>query len=278
MDYIISFFLSFFSFFIISHFIYRIFSRKQWSYIFLGVVLLSSFFDFIQYVTQGYETTILVYVFMSRVLPIIFAAILFTKMTGGFQLKKIRVKKTKYKDPNEDIFTTSYLKKVIYFVSLISIAIGFLSYFFIDDILQYILMGVSLLVILFGIYKLYTLRYFKQDKIILIVGKQKEYIYEMTINQTSSKLQIEDVYVNENYLIDKFATVHIYEQHNIIEKHYLFWIATQQVFEIDDPKFKKIELEYKDHIANLMKYHDAIIKLEKHKRSYTLMKEKKYKK
>ncbi len=278
MDYIISFFLSFFSFFIISHFIYRIFGKKQWSYIFLGIIFLSSFFDFMQYVQAGFEATILLYVFMSRVLPVIFAATLFIKMTGGMHIKKIRVNRPKFKDPNEDIFTTIYLRKIIYIMSLFSIIIGLLSYFFIDDILKYILLIISGLVVLFGIIKLYELRYFKSDKIILIVGKQKENIYEMTLDKSYNRVHIKDVYKNDDYLIDKFATVHIYQDKKLLEKHYLYWIATSVAFEVTDKKFNSINLQYKQHIENLMKYHDAIIKLDKQKSGYKIMKEKKYRK
>ncbi|MFA5471318.1 MAG: hypothetical protein WC219_04665 [Acholeplasmataceae bacterium] len=278
MDYIISFFLSFFSFFIISHFIYRLFGKKQWSLIFLGVIFISSFFDFFNFVQAGYENIILVYVFMSRVLPVIFAAILFIKISGGIRVKKIKVSRPKLKDPNEDIFTTTYLRKIIYLMSLLSIVIALLSYFFIDDILKYVLIAISSIVIIFGLYKLYELRYFKEDKVLLIIGKQKEVTYEMTLDKTYHKTHIKDLYKNEDYLIDKFATIHIYEDKKLTEKHYLYWIATSQVFEVTDKKFHKVNLLYKNHIMELMKYHDAIIKLEKSKSGYQVMKEKKYRK
>lgn len=278
MDYIISFLLSFFSFFIISHFIYRITGRKNWSYLFLGVIFLSSFYDFLQYVFAQVETNILLLVFMSKVLPVIFAFVLFAKFTGGIHVKKIKIKKTKYKDPNEDIFTTKYLKKIIYIMFVLSLFIGGISYLYIEDFLKYVLLIISGFVILFGIYKLMQLRGFKNDKIILIIGRQKELTYEMTIDQSQSRLTIKDVYQNENYIIDKFATIHIYENQKLIEKHYLYWIATSQVFEIDHAGFYKVKLPYKEHIQDLMKYHDAIIKLEKTKKGYHLIKEKKYRK
>jgi hypothetical protein len=278
MDFVIQFFLSFFSFFIISHFIYRITGKKNWSYIFLGVIFVSSFYDFLQYVFSSYETSILILVFMSRVLPVIFAFSLFTKFTGGIPMRKIRVKKPKYKDPNEDIFTTSYLKKIIYIMFVLSVFIGILSYFFIDDVLKYVLLMISGFVVVFGIYKLIQLRSFKYDKIILIIGRQKELIYETTLDQKLNKLNIKDVYDNENYIIDKFATIHIYEKQTLIEKHYLYWIATSSVFEVEDKKFRKLQLPYMEHISSLMKYHDAIIKLDKSKKGYHLLKEKKYRK
>ena len=56
---------------------------------------------------------------MSRVLPVIFAAILFIKISGGIRVKKMKVNRPKLKDPNEDIFTTTYLRKNYLFNVLI---------------------------------------------------------------------------------------------------------------------------------------------------------------
>lgn len=278
MDYITSFILSLLSYFIISNFIYRLSNRKNWSYIFLGVIFISSFSDLIPLISLGAEFKILLLVFMSRILPVILAFLLFTKFTGGFRTKKIKRKKQKFKDTNEDIFLTGYLKKIIMIMFVMSLAVSLLSYFFIDGVLSWILIIMSMFVIGFGIVKLYQLKDFKEDKLIIIIGRQKEAAYQTVLNKKSTKLNIKDVYHNEDYIIDRFATVHIYENKKLIEKHYLYWIATSQVFEISNPNFKKISLGYQSHIDNLMKYHDAIIKLNKHRLSYEVIKETKFRK
>ncbi len=278
MEYITSFILSLLSYFIIAHFIYRLSNRKNWSYIFLSIMLISSLFEFIPLLSENVESKILLLIFMSRVLPVIFAFVLFLRFTGGIQFKKINIKRKKFKNPDEDIFTTSYLKKIIYIMFIMSLAIAALAYFFIDGYLLYILAAIALFVIIYGIVKLYQLRAFKCDKVMIIIGREKELVFETTLDQKLSKLHIKDIYHNEDYLIDRFATIHIYENKALIEKHYLYWIATTIPFEIENKEFKNINLDYKEHIQSLMKYHDAIIKLERVRTKYHVIKETKFRK
>lgn len=275
---ITSFLLSLASFFIIAHFIYRLSGRKDWAFFFLGVIFISSLFDFLPVAFGNYTFEVILLVFVSRVLPVIFAAALFTRFTGGFAKKRLPIKKTRFKEPNEDIFTTSYIIKIIYIMFIIAIAISLLSYFFIDGVLQYVLFAISLFVIIYGIFKLFQLRHFDYDKVIIIIGKEKENIYMKKIDPKLTKLTIKDIYQNDNYLIDKFATVQLYEENHFKEKHYLYWIATSKPFEIEDPSFVKIKLGYEKHIMDLMKYHDAIIKLNLVKNRYEVLKSVKFKK
>ncbi len=275
---ITNFILSLASFFIISHFIYRISGRKDLSYLFLLIIFLSSLFNFLPVAFGNNSGKIILLVFVSNVLPIILAAIFFIRFTGGISRKRIKIKRTKFKVPNEDIFATTYIKKAIYAMFLFSVIISALGYFLIDDFLEYVLYAISLFVIIYGIVKLYLLRYFKSDKVIIIIGKEKEYAYMRTLDPHMAKVTIKDLYVNENYIIDKFATIQLYEDHHYIEKHYLYWIATSQPFKIEDPNFIKINLDYEEHIMHLEKYHDAIIKLNLSKNRYEVLKSVKFKK
>jgi hypothetical protein len=275
---ITSFILSLASYFIISHFIYRLSGRKDWAFFFLGIIFLSSLFDFLPYVFGNYAFPIILLVFVSRVLPVMLAASLFTRFTGGLSKKKIRMKRSHFKEPNEDIYTTSYIIKIVYMMFVIAILISALSYFFIDGVLQYVLFAISLFVVIYGIVKLYQLRFFKNDKVVIIIGKEKENIYIRTIDPKLTKITIKDIYQNENYLIDKFATIQLYEENHFLEKHYLYWIATTKPFEIEDPSFVKTTLGYEQHIMSLMKYHDAVIKLNLVKNRYEVLKSIKYKK
>jgi hypothetical protein len=275
---ITSFILSLASYFIISHFIYRLSGRKDWAFFFLGIIFLSSLFDFLPYAFGNYSFPIILLVFVSRVLPVMLAASLFTRFTGGLSKKKIRMKRSHFKEPNEDIYTTSYIIKIVYMMFVIAILISALSYFFIDGVLQYVLFAISLFVVIYGIVKLYQLRFFKNDKVVIIIGKEKENIYIRTIDPKLTKITIKDIYQNENYLIDKFATIQLYEENHFLEKHYLYWIATTKPFEIEDPSFVKTTLGYEQHIMSLMKYHDAVIKLNLVKNRYEVLKSIKYKK
>ncbi len=273
-----SFILSLASFFIISHFMYRLSGRKDWAFFFLGVIFLSSLFEFIPVAFGNYTFEVKLLVFVSRVLPVMLAAALFTRFTGGFSRKKIRYKRSKFKEPNEYIFTTSYIITIIYEMFVIAVVISTLSYFFVDGILQFVLFAISLFIISYGGFKLYQLRFFKNDKIVVIIGKEKENIFIKTIDPKMKKLTIKDVYQNENYLIDKFATIQLYEDNHFKEKHYLYWIATTNPFEIEDSSFIKSKLGYEEHIMHLMKYHDAIIKLNLSKNRYEVLKSVKFKK
>ncbi len=278
MNDIVSFIMSALSYFIISHFIYRITNKIKWAYGFLIIIFLSSMYEFIPVVLMTNDLYVILYVFLIRVFPVLFSSVLFIKFTGGLSFRSRRIKTPKLKEKKDEIFTTSYLIKFTYLMFVFALIVIGLSIFFIEDLLQYILIFLGSGVIIYGIVVLYQLRAFKSDVIVLIVGKQKENIYMHELNPKQAIITIKDIYQNENYLIDKFATVYIYEQNKLKEKHYLYWIATSQPFDIEDPMFKKTTLGYKEHIAELMKYHDAIIKLEKHKLSYTKINEKKYKK
>lgn len=275
---ITSFVLSLASYFIISHFIYRLSGRKDWAFFFLGIIFLSSLYDFLPYAFGNYAFAIILLVFVSRVLPVMLAASLFTRFTGGISKKKIHIKRSHFKEPNEDIYTTLYIIKIIYIMFVIAIFISVLSYFFMDGALQYVLYAVSLFVVAYGVFKLYQLRFFKNDKVVIIIGKEKENIYMKTIDPKLTKITIKDIYQNENYLIDKFATIQLYEENHFLEKHYLYWIATSKPFEIEDPTFVKTTLGYEQHIMGLMKYHDAVIKLNLVKNRYEVLKSIKYKK
>lgn len=275
---ITSFILSLASYFIISHFIYRLSGRKDWAFFFLGIIFLSSLFDFLPYAFGNFAFPIVLVVFVSRILPVMFAAVLFTRFTGGLSKKKIRIKRSHFKEPNEDIYTTSYIIKIIYIMFIIAVLISILSYFFMDGVLQYVLYAVSLFVVIYGFIKLYQLRFFKTDKVVIIIGKEKENVYMKTIDPKLTKITIKDMYQNDNYLIDKFATIQLYEDNHFKEKHYLYWIATSKPFEIEDPTFVKTILGYEKHIMNLMKYHDAIIKLNHVKNRYEVIKSVKFKK
>lgn len=278
MNDIVRFLISIISYFIIAHFIYRVFGKIKWSYIFLSVILISTLYEWIPIALNLNDPYLLIYSFIIMVFPILFSSVLFIKFTGGLRFKTPKIKRTKFKESKDEIFTTSYLQKFIYMMFFFALVVIGLTVFFIEGLLFYLLIIVSSGVILYGIWMLYQLRAFRLDKIILIVGKQKEYIYEHILEPKKAIITIKDIYKNEDYLIDKFATIYLYEQKKLVEKHYLYWIATSQVFDIEDPQFKKIELGYKEHIQELMKYHDAIIKLEKHKLSYSKIKEKKYRK
>ncbi|BCR36878.1 hypothetical protein [Mariniplasma anaerobium] len=275
---ITSFVLSLASYFIISHFIYRLSGRKDWAFFFLGIIFLSSLFDFLPYAFGNYAFPIILLVFVSRVLPVMLAAALFTRFTGGLSKKKIRIKRSHFKEPNEDIYTTSYIIKIVYIMFIIAILISVLSYFFMDGALQYVLFAISLFVVIYGIVKLYQLRFFKNDKVVIIIGKEKENVYMKTIDPKLTKITIKDIYQNENYLIDKFATIQLYEENHFKEKHYLYWIATSKAFEIEDLSFIKTTLGYEEHIMGLMKYHDAIIKLNYVKNRYEVLKAVKFRK
>lgn len=278
MNDIVSFVMSALSYFIISHFIYRITNKIKWAYGFLIIIFLSSMYEFIPVLFNTSDPYIILYVFLIRVFPVLFSSVLFIKFTGGLRFKSTRIRTPKIKEKKDEIFTTSYLKKFIYLMFIFALVVIGLSIFFVEDLLQYILIILAVGVVVYGIVILYQLRAFSADVIILIVGKQKERVYEHKLNPKQAIITIKDIYQNDDYLIDKFATVYIYEEKKLKEKHYLYWIATSQTFEVEDPNFKKIELGYKAHIEELMKYHDAIIKLDKHKLSYTKIKEKKYKK
>jgi hypothetical protein len=252
----INFVMSLASYFILSYFIYSILRRnRKIPIIMLGVFFVSSFVDWLNVLRAGYESTIVMLYFMSRVLPVIFAFVLFMMFTGGFKFGKLKFRK-KLKNFSSDIQTKRLNDLMSYGILIGSVLIGIGSYYFMQDSIQYVLMAVSGVAFILGIVILIENKKIKNEYVILFIGRRKELTYEYHIPKDKIRLEIKDFFQNDIYIVDPIGEVVLIHNNKKIEKHYLYWIATGDQVNMENERLTKINpVSYAKYLDSLEKYH-----------------------
>jgi len=256
MDYIINFVMSLAGYFILSVFIYNIAGRKRKiSLIILLVFTLIETYRVIEVALMGALPSIIVLLFVARVLPLLLAFFFFMSFTGGLPLLNIRFRK-KLKNFNTDIQT----KKKTFFVGL-SMMIGslvliLLSYYFIEDLLMFVVMGFAFTSFGFGIYFMIRTQKILEEKVILLIGREKETIYGFDIPKDKLSITVTDFFKNDRYIVDAIGEIEIMQENKLIIKHYLFWIATGDKVDMSGEDLLRISrLSYQDYLSHFEKYH-----------------------
>jgi hypothetical protein len=252
----INFVMSLASYFILSYFIYSILRRnRKIPMIMLGIFFVSSFVDWLSIYRAGYESAIVVLYFMSRVLPVIFAFILFMMFTGGFSIGKLKFRK-KLKNFSSDIQTKRLNDLMSYGLLLGSVFIGIGSYFLMEDSIQYVLMAFSGIAFVLGIVILIENVKIKNEYVILFIGRNKELTYTYQIPKDKIQLKIKDFYQNDAYIVDPIGEVVLIYSNKKIEKHYLYWIATGDQVNMENELLTKTQsVSYEKYLDTLEKYH-----------------------
>ncbi len=256
MDYVINFVMSLAGYFILSVFIYNIAGRKRKiSLIILSVFTLIETYQVIQAALMGVLPSMIILLFVARVLPLLLAFFFFMSFTGGLPLLKFKFRK-KLKNFNTDIQT----KKKTFFVGLSmiigSIVLILLAYYFIEDILMFVVMGLSLISFGFGIYFILMTQKISEEKVILLVGREKEHIYGFNIPKDKLSLTVKDFFKNDRYIVDAIGEIEMIHENKSITKHYLFWIATGDKVDMTGEDLSKISrLSYQDFLGHFEKYH-----------------------
>jgi len=276
MDFFINFIMRTASYLIISYFIYNISGRKRTiSQILLGILFLSETVSMLNYLSVGADQTVLFLFFMLRMLPIIIAFLLFMRLTGGFQ--KIRLfRPRKLKSLSTDI-QTKHTTTLIGFTVLVGSLIVFgISYFYVEGITMYVMMISALLSFVFGIVMLIQNRKIILEKVVLIVGRDQKLFYSYDIPKHKTKITIPDFYKNEAYIVDAIGEVTLIEDTQLIEKHYLYWIATNDKVNMQDEILEHMRgLPYQNALDRFEKYHYKKIWFEQSKTGrMTFLKEK----
>ncbi len=257
MTYIIDFIISSASYFIMAYFVYSILGRnRKISVIGLSILLAVELFNFIRILQLNIDVRVLVLIFIASVLPVLMALYGFLLITGGLPVIGAKHKVKKLKSISSDV-QTKYLSTILSYVSIIGALIfGILAYFYIDDYMKFVIIGVLILAFGFGIYVVINNSKIESEQVILIIGKNREKIYSYEIPKNKQHVVISDFFDNPNYIVDPIGIAILKLDDKKIEKHYLYWIATGDQIDMKSSHLKEItHLSYKKDLDHFEKYH-----------------------
>ena len=254
MDLFIDFVFSSVSTFILAYFLYMIFGRRRKiSIIILSLMFIFDIVNVLQAFMIGFEISIVLLLFLSSAGSTIFAFFLFMTFTGGFKITSVR--RRKLKSLSTDIQTKRLTEVSSALVIIISIIMALLSYFILEEP-NYLILAVSVISLGLGVYILITVKKIKIEKVILLVGRNKERIYSYDIPKNALKVEIKDFYKNDLYIVDAIGEATLYLEDQKYEKHYLYWIGTGDQVDMKDEVVVEIRgLSYKEHLEHFEKYH-----------------------
>jgi len=254
MDLFFNFVLQAVSYFITTYFVYSIFGRKKKiAYILLGIIFMSTLYPFLQY-GSTLETRALILLVVYEVGPVVFAFLIFTSITGGLPGIKFKkrqfTKKSPYKpQPKYANLLTSYL---VMGTSLIALAS---AYFILEDVTMYLIMGLSAISFVLGILLFIKTNKIVQERVILCVGKQKEYLYTYDLPKNGRTIDVKDFFDDDRYIIDFIGEVILTNTEQKIEKDFLYWLATSERVTVQKPLYPISKLSYQSDLELFEKYH-----------------------
>ncbi|MDY0074789.1 MAG: hypothetical protein WC992_04745 [Acholeplasmataceae bacterium] len=242
------------SFFITTYFIYSLLGRKQKiAYGLLVILILARLIPILQNASLlAIDALILLIVY--DVGPLVFAAMIFASITGGIPMIKMKRKRV-IKGISDDIQTAWKQKITAIIVILGSLILGVISTLIFEKMMLYTMWVVTVLGFVLGIIIYLQTSKITKERIILLVGKDKESMYEFVIEQKTAKLTVKDFFDDDRYIIDFIGVVHVIDQNKRIEKDYLYWLATSEQVSIQKPLTKLINLSYVDYLDHFEKYH-----------------------
>lgn len=255
MQYFFDFVLGSVSYFILTYFVYSIFGyKKKIAYGLLAIIFLSTVYQFIRLIPLTDNTSLLILVGVIEIGPVFFAYLIFSSLTGGLPLLKIK-RKTKLKNLSTAVITKRSKVQTSLMVIAGGLVMGLLGYFFITDVMRYLVVILSILLIVFG-----SLLWIKETKVIeerivLFIGREKESSYVYDINKALT-VDIKDFFTNENYIVDRIGEAIMVHDQNKQSIDYLYWVATSDKIDVKEMPLTKIEnLPYKKDLSLYEKYH-----------------------
>lgn len=254
MDLFLDFVLQAVGYFITSYFLFSIFGhRKKVGYGLLAVLFLSNLLPVIQ-AAQYLETSALVLLFVYNVGPVFFAGLIFASITGGIPIIKIN-RRRKIKSLPTFIQTKQMNKRTSIIVILASLIAGGSAAFIFEAVTLYLIIGFAIIGLVFGLLLLVQNRKVKKERVILLVGRNKEKMYQYQIPNEAYKVEILDFFNDDRYIIDRIGEVSITTIDQKIEKDYLYWLATGDKVTIQNPLEELSQLSYQDELDAFEKYH-----------------------
>ena len=137
----------------------------------------------------------------------------------------------------------------------LSLVAGSTAYFIFEDVTRYVVIGFSVLGLLFGLFLLFDSLKILSERVIMFVGREKEKIYTYDIPKEAKTIEISDFFKNENYIVDPIGEVTLINVSNKQEKDYLYWIATSDKFVVEPPLYGVQHIPYQDDLNQFEKYH-----------------------
>ena len=210
-------------------------------------------------------------------LPIFLGWLLLRYAMGESILVRGKFKSTKLKDFKEKKDTAHYQMTYAYLTIFLSIVVFVAAVFTQKSFLLYALSVLSIVLLMFGIYRLILLLRVKDEFIILVVGKDKEKIYIHRIDDKLKRIDIKTFYTNDNYIIDPIAYIELHEKRDIT-RHYVYWIATSQTLTMDDDNWIEAnDLCYASDLKTFEKYQYYYARYQKTDQGFETIKLKKLK-
>lgn len=243
-----------FSFFIILYVLYILFRRK-WLQIVASIMIVSSqlivLLQFILFNLITFQNILIVVEIMGAPLLAVFA---FFYYIGDLRLSK--EKRRKLKSFKDDIKT----KRQFFYYSIISIissiAVFIYAYFNSTMITMYLLFGVSSIMLISGIILLLHEQSIVSETVILLIGKEKNRIYHYEIPKQKLIVKTSDFFNNDLYIVDKIGEVEIKLENKKSERHYLYWVATNDQINMKDQNVDILKnLSYQELLEQFEKYH-----------------------
>ncbi len=255
-------FLSAVSYFLTSYFLYRILGgRKLIPLLFFGVLTLNGLLSVFSAFQNGLGFSIILLVFMTQLLPVFVALFFFYSVTGVKPFIRIRFRK-KLKELPMDIQTKRQTLYVIVALMGVAILIGVLGLIFSSGITQIISYIIAFSLVILSCVMFFQVNHIQKESVILLVGKDKELIYEYPILPEKTKVLVSDFYQNPMFIVDKIGEIEIKHENKRTDKHHLYWIATSSPVDMSKEKVKKLDdVPYRDHLDRFEKYHFKRIEL-----------------
>jgi hypothetical protein len=243
-----------FSFFIVLYVLHILFRRKWVVILASTLMMLSQVSNLISIILSNEISLSLIWVALQMIGGPAIAILAFFYYIGDLRFSK--VKRKKLKDFNLDITTKRQFFNYAITAMIGSIVILVSSYFFVEGFTQYLLFGLSLIMLVFGIALLVHEKSITNEMVILLVGKEKNKLYFYEIPKHKTIVKTEDFFKNDIYIVDKIGQVEIKLDQKKVERHYLYWIATNDTIDMKNQNVEMLKhLSYKNLLDHFEKYH-----------------------
>lgn len=254
MDLVFNFIMRSASYLITAYFIYSILGRRRIVGIaLLSVLLFSTLVPYLQLFGQDIEIKALLLSLTINVGPLILALIVFMSVTGG--LPMIKLKKRKLKALKENMSTKRLNVETSVIVLAGSFIIGATSFLVFEGFMRYFVLALSIIGFILSIFLFLRSDKIKLERIILCVGRQKEKVYKLEVPKHIRQLHIKDFYAHEHYIVDYIGEVYMIDNDKKLIKDFIYWIATGDKLNIEEPFQLIDDLIYKDDLSTFEKYH-----------------------
>lgn len=256
MDLIIPILLTTVSYFFLAYFIYIISGRKKG--LTQGILYFLAIISFYQTVIKQWHilsTPTLIYGAIASIIPPLLALLLLRYLMGDFHKGNIKFRRSKLKGIKEVKDTIYYQVKFVYLALSIPLILGVLAFLTLESFLLYSTLLLSIAVFVYGLISYVKLQHIKSEKLILLIGKDKENIYTQEVLPKTNHIDIKTYFQNDNYLIDHLGILDLVSNKEVI-RHHLYWIGTSDKVVVDDHAWEKVkELPYQDDVSSFEKYH-----------------------